>query len=241
MNESDPQAPGLSPSVPSRGALVEWLTEHGASSDEVERAAATGQWNMLSGEVALRTGKPTLSLRDAASRVGRPYEEVAGAWRSAGFVVPEDDSPVLTEAEVDGFFAVLALALQLFGLDATLQLTRVLSSSVATIADALIALFHTGLGLQAATEDPSGLAVAHTASAAAAPLEHLGRAVELLLRRHIISLMRPLIVPDEVATDTTQSRSRWPLSILSVSPPYPKASLLPSSMKRSKRSTTLPT
>lgn len=202
MSEPEQERPDahLSGVASDRVELAEWLMAHGASVDEIERAAATEEWNLLAGDVALRSGRPTVSLRDAALRLGRPYEEVMAVWRASGFVIPEDDSPVLAEAEIEGYFRVLGLTLQLFGLDATIQLVRVLSSSVSTVADALVAVFHAGLGLQAAKDDTSGLAVARAASAAATPLVPLGRAVELLLRRHLISLMRPIVVPDADAS-----------------------------------------
>lgn len=188
--------PRLASGEPARGELVAWLIANGASEAEIEGAASVDDWNLLAGDVAVRTGRPTVSLQVAAKQVGLPYEEVVAVWRACGFVIPEEDAPVLAEAEIDGFFNVIGLALQVFGLDATIQLVRVVSSSVSTIADAVISVFHTRLGLEAAKDDPSGLAVALSASAAAAPLAPLGRAVELLLRRHIVGLMRPLVVSD---------------------------------------------
>lgn len=190
-----------------RTPLVEWLIDHGASVDEIERAATSDQLELLAGEVALRVGKSTLTLSEAGERVGLSVDVMTALWRAAGFVEREPGVPVLADAEIEGYFRVLALSLQMFGLESTLELTRVLSSAVSTVADAMVSLFHTGLGIEAARSDETGVAAAQAASLAAVPLPALGQAVELLLRRHLVSLMRPLVALDVDSPEVDAFRS----------------------------------
>jgi len=91
---------------------VEWLVDHGASVDEIERAATSDQLELLAGEVALRVGASTVSLSEAGKRLDLPVDVMTALWRAAGFVEREPDIPVMADAEIEGYFRVLALSLQ---------------------------------------------------------------------------------------------------------------------------------
>jgi adenylate cyclase len=89
---------------------------------------------------------------------------------------------------------------QLLGVDAALQLVRVIGSNLARIADAEVAAFLTNVGGPAMVSDPSGLELARANAFAARLLREAGGAIDVLLRRHVEAAQRPIAVGTQ---DTT--------------------------------------
>jgi class 3 adenylate cyclase len=81
---------------------------------------------------------------------------------------------------------------EMFGDAMTLQLTRVIGSAVARIADALVSAFVVNIGPTALAEDPSGLTLVRANLDAVSMLPLVNVAIDLMLRAHMVALQRPL-------------------------------------------------
>src|SRR5437870_2321682 len=143
-------------------------------------------------------GRPTLTLADMAARAGLPIDVVTRRWRAAGFPDPGPDTPVVSEAESE-VFAMLEGAERLFGREAVLQLTRVIGSATARIADAAVSTFLVNAELPRLGTAQAELAVARANAEAATLLPLLFRAIEVILRRHLLAARRSLLSVDRQA------------------------------------------
>ncbi|HMG26966.1 MAG TPA: adenylate/guanylate cyclase domain-containing protein [Acidimicrobiia bacterium] len=84
--------------------------------------------------------------------------------------------------------------MELLGREEMIQLTRVVGSSLARIADAMVATFVVNVVAPSLDEDPAGLALARANAEAGALLRAGGGAIDMLLRRHIDLAQRPLVM-----------------------------------------------
>ena len=176
-----------------RKALVDFLVGLGASEEDLREHA--NALPALASILALRLGRPTLTLSDIAGRAGVPVELLTRRWRAAGFSDPGPSMPVASEAEAQ-LFALLDAAEPLFGPDAVLQLIRVIGSATARIADATVSAFLVNVELPKHEGEQVELAVAKANAEAASLLPLLFRGIEVLLRRHILVARRSILAVD---------------------------------------------
>lgn len=179
-----------------RKALMDFLVGLGASDEDLREHADA--LPALASILALRLGRPTLTLADMAARAGVPVEVVTRRWRAAGFPDPGPNIPVASEAEAQ-LFALLDAAEPLFGRDAVLQLIRVIGSATARIADATVSAFLVNVELPKREGGQVELAVARANSEAVTLLPLLFQGIEVLLRRHILVARRSILAVDRQA------------------------------------------
>ena len=179
-----------------RQALIAFLVGLGASEEDLAQYAA--ELPGLASVLALRLGRPTLTLADMAARSGVPVEVVTQRWRAAGFPDPGPGVPVASEVEAE-VFTMLDAAEKLFGRDAVLQLTRVMGLATARIADAAVSAFLVNLELPQLGGEQVDLAVAKANAEAVTLLPILFRGIEVLLRRHLLAARRSLVSVDRQA------------------------------------------
>ncbi len=171
--------------------MIDFLVGLGATDEDL--ASYADELPGLASVLALRLGPPTLTLADMAARAGVPVEVVTQRWRAAGFPDPGPGIAVVSEAEADAF-GMLNAADQLFGSDPVLQLTRVIGSATARIADAVVSAFLVNVELPKQLEgEKVNLAVAKANAEATALLPLLFRGVEVMLRRHILAARRSIL------------------------------------------------
>src|SRR5690348_4817393 len=84
-----------------RRELIEYLDSLGFTTEEMAAAEKHGRLFALSGDGALRTGRPVHSLRTAAQAIGRPVEDVEHAWAALGLTVADVDQITLSEMDVE--------------------------------------------------------------------------------------------------------------------------------------------
>jgi class 3 adenylate cyclase len=179
-----------SPDAADRLELIRYLFQLGATVEDLERAE--GQLPGVASMLALR-GRPYLTTSEVAARAGLPEELAERFYRAAGFADPGSESPVGTEEDVEAL-RTLRAGIELLGLEEMMQLVRVLGSSLARIADAMVSTFIVNVGLPSLDEDPSGLALARANAEGGAVLRAGGTAIDYLLRRHIEIAQRPLVL-----------------------------------------------
>jgi adenylate cyclase len=108
---------------------------------------------------------------------------------------PDSDAPVFSEVEAE-LIASFHFAEPVMGREAVLQLTRVMGSAMARVADAMVSAFIVNVVAPTAAVDTGGLALARANAEAIALLPEATKFLDVLLRRHIEAARRPFTVLD---------------------------------------------
>jgi adenylate cyclase len=147
--------------------LLRTLESEGFTLDELRRATAEGRLVLLPMERVLDAEGPRYTQREICQETGLDPDFLAEARRAIGAPAVEPDARVLSEADFN--LARNAAALMASGLsrEAFLELTRVMSKSMASVAAALTAAFGEDLLQAGDTERELGLRYADT-------MRHLG-------------------------------------------------------------------
>jgi hypothetical protein len=174
----DPDAPGAE----ERLALLRLNAAHGVSIEEMVESREEGRLALLAGR-KINLGEATpLSLRDIATRTKEPMELVARIWRAVGFAEPDPDEPMYTEASLE-LLDLFRIASEIYGEEVTLQLARVIGSSISRIADAEVTAFVQNVAAPLAEERQElAIAQAHVQLASLNP--PLAMALDLAHRYH---------------------------------------------------------
>src|SRR3954465_2332953 len=143
--------------------LVEYLVSLGATTEDLE--AYRDELPGLASVLAIRGG-PGLTLAEVAERAHLPVEKVRRINRAAGLPDAGPEDRAFGEGVV-GVAAGMAAAESLFGEEVTLQLLRVMGSSMARIADAIVSAFLVNVEAGVRGQDPAGLSVARANAEAA--------------------------------------------------------------------------
>jgi adenylate cyclase len=128
------QAAGIA-NARDRAGLIEYLDGLGFTADEMVDAERRGRLFGLAGDVLLWSGRPTYSVRTAAEALGLPVDEVAHAWEALGLSIPDTELPALSQADVEGLAAWVAIR-AVAGADAALNFLRVIGAALARLAEA---------------------------------------------------------------------------------------------------------
>jgi adenylate cyclase len=182
----DPGAPHAA----QRLELLEYLVGLGATADDL--VARRDELSGLAAVVSMRGGA-ALTVSEAVERSGISEEKLLRIMRAAGFAEPGPADRVIAERVAD-LAAGLAAAESVFGEDAVLQLLRVMGSSMARLADAIVSAFLVNVEPAVRDEDPVGLGVARANAEAATLMPTVNGALDILLRQHIIAAQRTILV-----------------------------------------------
>jgi adenylate cyclase len=189
--------------VSERNELVEFLVGLGATPRDLE------EWKdelpALASVLALRPGAERLTNEEVAAGAGITVAELDRFRRAAGLPEEAPDSDTGTRADIEAF-SLIAAAGVLLGEQAVLQLTRVIGSSMARIADAAVSAFLVNVELPLRGEDDVAiaLAVAKANAQAGALIPGLMSSMDLLLRRHILAARRSLLAVQSTSGYETQ-------------------------------------
>jgi adenylate cyclase len=153
----DPNSTGAA----DRLAILRFLTDRGATVEDLGRSIS--DLPALVNELRMR--QPRLSLRSIAERSGLPIDVAEQIARAGGFVVadPEYEQFVAGDVEV---FQLAGVAIDLFGLEPSLQFARVTASALAQIADAAMTNFGQNVAPALEARHAGELVVAETTEAA---------------------------------------------------------------------------
>ncbi len=169
-----------------RAGLIEYLADLGFTADEMIEAERSGRLFGLAGDVLLRSGPPTDTLRTAAEAIGVALADVEQGWAMLGLTVADPDTPALSPADVDSLATWVAMRMQM-GPDAADGFLRVLGANVARVADALSSMIRISrpkmwLGL---TGDE--LTTAQVYREAADFVPRIGAMIDAVYRHHLVS------------------------------------------------------
>jgi adenylate cyclase len=155
----DPGAPGAE----ERLALLEFLTERGATVEQMVEAHRLGSLPAVAGDLVLQRSPSTVSVEEVAALCGLPVERVLRILLSLGLPMDADSTlPQGTGELIDAFEQGAAL----MGEEAILAFTRVLGAAAINIAEAAVALFYSELGPGSGREGSDELARAQNSERA---------------------------------------------------------------------------
>jgi class 3 adenylate cyclase len=152
-----------SPGADERRALLDYLTEQGATLAQLIEASRVGALPAVAGDLVLGAEPPTVSVQELASRCDLPVERVERVFLAAGLPVAADG---MVPADLDVLIQAFKRAAGLMGEDAILAFTRVLGAAATNIAEAAVALFYAELGPGTGREGHSELDRARQSEAA---------------------------------------------------------------------------
>jgi len=151
------------PASADRLGLLRYLTQRGATVEQMVEAHRVGALPGVAGELVTRSTTGMVSVADIAERCGLPVSRVMRILLAAGI-------PVERETEVPADLETLMSAFEqgaaLMGEEAILAFTRVLGSAANNVAEAAIALFFAELGPGTVRGGPDELGRARLAEAA---------------------------------------------------------------------------
>lgn len=190
MTPDELQALGLhdpaAPDAAERLAVITYLVDRGATAEELVEFA-----NDLPGLAYLqviREPGTRLTRAELAERAAVDEAFITEVGRATGFADPGPDDRIYTESYVELLQTIRAAEAQ-FGHEVVVHLTRVIGSSLARIADAFVAAFHVNIGAPLANTSLLERARANAGSAALVP--GVVRAMDVMLRQHMIAARRP--------------------------------------------------
>jgi adenylate cyclase len=153
----------LDPAAAERLALLEYLTERGATIEQMVDAHARGTLPSVAGELVTQGRTQMVTVADIAERSGFPVQSVMRALLAAGIPAQHDTE---VPGDLASFMAAFKSGSAILGEEAILAFTRVLGASANNIAEAAIALFFAELGPGTVRQGPDELARARLAEAA---------------------------------------------------------------------------
>ncbi len=169
--------------------LIDYLVGLGATIDDM--VAAGEVLPALASTLALRGTGERFTPAEAAARAGVPFDVARRVWHAAGFPAPEPGATVCTEEDVETLRLFQAGG-ELLGDEVVLQIIRVMGTSMARIADAVVAAFLSNVVVPVLAEDPGGLQLAKANVEAVELLRQATVPMEAIFRRHVDLFQRPI-------------------------------------------------
>jgi adenylate cyclase len=153
----------LDPASAERLALLEYLTERGATIEQMVEAHRLGTLPGVAGDLVTRGRTPMATVGAIAEQSGVSMPRVLRALLAAGIPAgPDTEVP----AELVGLMEAFEQGAALLGDEAVLAFTRVMGAAAINIAEAAVALFFSELGPGTVREGPDELARARLAETA---------------------------------------------------------------------------
>jgi adenylate cyclase len=151
------------PEAEERLALLEYLTERGATVEQMVEAHRLGTLPAVAGDLVLQRSTFTVSVEEAAALCGQPVERILRILLALGLPMDADSTlPQGTGELITAFEQGAAL----MGEEAILAFTRVLGAAAINIAEAAVALFYSELGPGSGREGSDELARAQNSERA---------------------------------------------------------------------------
>ncbi|RIK08710.1 MAG: hypothetical protein DCC49_08490 [Acidobacteria bacterium] len=121
---------------PGKQALIEYLRGQLIPEDQIAQAETEGRLQELALVCAFVGRGPRYTQEELADRLGVSVEFARKFWRAMGFPAIEPEARVLTDDDAEALSIVMRRISEGIDEDVALQLTRVIGSSIARIAEA---------------------------------------------------------------------------------------------------------
>ncbi len=166
------------PAAPS-SAIRAMLAAAGVPTEDVDAAARTGTLGYLALDELAMPDPAVLDLDEVAAHAGMGADQIALLWRSLGFPDPGHGDRIFTETDADMLRTVARLMdAGVIEADVAVQMSRVIGSSLARVASAMIDAF--GRDVEHASGQDEDFAVY-----ADTLLPTMPRVMEYVWRRHL--------------------------------------------------------
>ncbi len=168
--------------------LLHYLASVGISLEEM---VAADDLRLLAFRHFLRRGHgPRHTVAEVAELVGEDPAIVVELWQYAGF--PDPGASAVFDDEDVGLIRTFQLGRSLLGEVAVAELTRVLGTAAAQVADAMQSTYLVNVAGPTYHEDPVGLQLARANAESTQLLPLVGQIVDILVRRHMELSNRPI-------------------------------------------------
>ena len=116
-----------------------FLVDRGVAPAEIDRATEDGRLHLLVVDVLLLPGEDRYTQAEVAELSGTPVEHVRRFWRALGFPDVGEDDVSFGDLDLEALSTLQGLlAYRMADLESSVQLARVIGSSMARIAEAEI-------------------------------------------------------------------------------------------------------
>lgn len=188
--------------------LARYLLDQGADHEEVREAVRTGTTGPLALDVALRGREQMIPFPEAADRAGLEPEEAAAVWRALGFPDPLRASATVTASELETLRVLAGMGRAVMGGETGLELARVIGSSLALMAEALVDAYRVNVEMPRRQAGESHASVVEDyARTVPVLLEALDGAVRNILRAHLLGVSRSAWALDDSQATVTRELS----------------------------------
>lgn len=155
--------------------------------------------------LALRPPGELMPFEEAVRNAGLDLEEAARLWRALGFPDPRAAPTRVTETRVQTLQVLAGMTRAMFDPDTTLRLARVIGSSTAQLAEAIVDAFRLGVEMpQRDRGTPVSQVVEDYARTAAVAIPALNRAIGDILVSHLLAVARAGWTLDDERTAITR-------------------------------------
>jgi class 3 adenylate cyclase len=183
--------------VNERARLTALLERLGANETEIDSALAAGTAGALALEVAVRRGRPAVEPAEAARLVGLSEEELAELWRALGLsagATPQRVAPAM----LDSLPVMTAAVKDWLGEETALGLARVIGSTTAQLAEAVVDAFRMSYEVpELATGTTYTEVVERYVELTRASLPSLEQLVAATLEAHLVRVAAGAWAPDD--------------------------------------------
>ncbi|HWD55975.1 MAG TPA: adenylate cyclase regulatory domain-containing protein [Acidimicrobiales bacterium] len=196
-----------------RRALLEFLSERGATIDQMVEAHRQGSLPAVASDIVVRGDDRLVPVKEVAARSGISLERVLRVLLSTGLPVEADTE--VSEHVID-LLSAFETGSDLMGDEAILAFTRVLGAAAIQIAEAAVALFYSELGPGTEREGQDELTRAKLAEAATLVFTAVPNVLaQMVMDQFERSLRRAVIVrgswePETGAATTDQVQTVTP-------------------------------
>jgi adenylate cyclase len=159
----------------------EILVMHGATEDEIDRAVADGVIDLFVADRMLVPARRRYTRAEVSEVTGLPLEMLERFWRALGFASVPDDDPVFTDLDLEAVRVLQGMqAIGAADTDTSLQMARVIGSSMARIAEAELVP-----GVLVGTEVDPVLSAESFAGVADVTIPAMAKLLEFVWRRQL--------------------------------------------------------
>jgi adenylate cyclase len=168
-----------------RAALAEALAQRGIPIDEIRTTRSLGEIGLLAWRGVYGVAGQRLSVEEAARQTGLERDLIERLWRALGFPDPRLTRVSITNNDLETF-RFLADATKLLGEKEVINLARVIGSSMARVAEAVLGSIRINYEVPALREASYTEFIQMAEAMANDLLPRLGRALDRLLRHHML-------------------------------------------------------
>lgn len=176
--------------------LINRLAEQGASREELVEATRTGALGPLAIELTLRPRGEMMPFPQAAEQAGLDVDAAASLWRALGFPDPRNPPLPVAPAQLETLRTLGQM--NPLGTETTLRLGRVMGSSMAQLAEAIVDAFRVNVEMPRRDRgEPPSEVVEDYARVTGVMLPLLTAALGDVLAGHMLTVARASWALDE--------------------------------------------